>query len=180
MELKTVSGKEWVKAHPERFFRTGSPTGLELAYHILCDALHLTHKCTIARHGEWWIVSSANDWVAHESLAVRQLFSRVVPAPEQGVNSMRAEVILSAYAQDVATFDGEQWLVVEGAIPPAVRDLVAMRNRDDRGEARKSQEAHWNRSIQSHAEDSSGGGREALSSPTIWEVYSDAEATQSP
>lgn len=121
MELETVNGLSWVRAHPERFFRTGRPSGLELAYHLMCDAVHLAGECTIARHGEWWAVSSRQDWLVHDSSGVTDLFARVVPAPEQGVNSMRAEVIVGAFARNVGTFDGTSWTVVRGEIPGAVR-----------------------------------------------------------
>lgn len=125
MKLKTVSGLSWVRAHPERFFRTGSPSGLELAYHLVCDALHLRAECTIARSGDWWVVFGPEDWLKHDTQAVPELFARVVAAPEQGVNSMRGEVIVAAFAAAVGTFDGASWTSIQGEIPLYVRRRLA-------------------------------------------------------
>lgn len=121
MKLKIVDGFAWVASHPEKFFIDGKASELELASHICCDAVHLDIACTVLKHEEYWVLHAKSDWLELSEHSVQKLFTRIVPAPEQGANSMRSEVIAAAYASELATFDGHTWLEIRGEIPPAVR-----------------------------------------------------------
>ena len=104
------------------------PSGPELTYHLICDVLHLhTHsECTVARSGEWWLVYGSMDWLKHDTLTVSELFTRIVPALEQGVNSMRGEIIVAAFAADIGTYDGISWTTIQGGnIPESIQQCLA-------------------------------------------------------
>ena len=64
----------------------------------------------------------------HENFDVAELFSKVIPAPEQGINSMRGEVILAAFAQNIATYDGEIWTTIKGKIPERIQRQFSLLN----------------------------------------------------
>jgi hypothetical protein len=77
--------------------------------------------------GEWWLVSSNFDWLDVPEIPPRDLFFRVIAAPAHGEHSMRAEILLGAFASAVWLWDGSEALVVKGNDPS---DDVANRMRD--------------------------------------------------
>ncbi len=82
------------------------------------DVLELGRgECRISCHDGWWVIASDEDWLMHPEFSVRQLFENVVPAPEHGEHSLRAEVLVNAFASDVFTIAGEVPLVVRGEAP---------------------------------------------------------------
>lgn len=127
MSLRVVNGLEWVRSHPERFFRSGSPEPMEIVCHLLCGALSLAARCRVYKEDEgWWVVAGDPDWLGHADYSPEELFARVVPAPEQGVNSMRREVIASAFANAVATHGEGGWLLIAGELPnPEIQARVS-------------------------------------------------------
>jgi hypothetical protein len=64
----------------------------------------------------WWIITSEIDWLRASDGIDLSVFSRIVPLPKAGPNSMRGEVLLSAFADAVLTVDGNglHWIVAEG------------------------------------------------------------------
>ena len=121
-ELPVVDGKKWVQSHPERFFRGGIVNAVELAGHIMCDVVHQGLECRVSRSGKWWVVSSDENWMSIPGVSLDQLFSRVFPATEQGPNSMRAEVIVAAFASGIAVYSDASWSVVSGEIDESLKN----------------------------------------------------------
>ncbi len=72
-------------------------------------------RCT----GDWFVIGSDLDWLKHEKYNVLELFNNVVPAPAHGEHSMRGEILVNAFAQDVAVLEGGKVLLVKGAAPPS-------------------------------------------------------------
>jgi hypothetical protein len=88
-----------------------------LAY-IVSDVLELGRgECRIVASDFWWFVSSNVDWMVHATIPVAELFERVVPALEHGEHSLRAEVVLNAFANDVVTEASGCRILVKG-VPP--------------------------------------------------------------
>ena len=90
----------------------GKPSGELLAARlmhtlILLDAL----PAQVSRSDSWWIIRSDKDWLLTED-AVLQAFTRILPFPEAGVNAMRDEVLLTAFADAVVIIGstGVQWI----------------------------------------------------------------------
>ncbi|MBM3238760.1 hypothetical protein FJZ31_20920 [Candidatus Poribacteria bacterium] len=109
----------YVRKNPERFFRMGSPDAIELATHVLGDALISGAKetCTL-RLGDWWIVGGDVDWLTnHKQYTIHELFGRIVALPEAGPNSMRAEILLTAFTEAVITVAGDDCLTIKGDVP---------------------------------------------------------------
>jgi hypothetical protein len=118
MNLTTVDPLDYIRKRPERFLRSGTVTGVELAEILAGDALLLTDApVTVFRKQGWWIVAGEADWM--EGLAggsVTDLFAHLVPFPQAGVNSMHAEVLLTAFADAVLTATGCAARVIKGTV----------------------------------------------------------------
>ena len=110
----------YVRQRPEQFVRTGAPEPVELVTHIVSETLVLGGGETCAvRRGNWWIIRSDVDWLeTHPDYAPEALFFRIVALPEAGPNSMRAEVLLTAFAQKVVTVGANGRLIIKGEVAP--------------------------------------------------------------
>lgn len=91
-----------------------APTGEYLAGRMMSDLIWLRAlPATVERIGNVWMISSHIDWLATESGATTEMaFSRVLPFAIAGQNSMRSEVLLSAFTDAVVTWgqDGVKWI----------------------------------------------------------------------
>jgi len=101
------------------FTRSNPVSGVELVTNIVGEAILLTKgqaQVTVFCVGTWWVVASDVDWIVNESgHTVEEVFSRILPLPQAGPNSMRAEVLLTAFAQDVITQGSDGQRVVKGS-----------------------------------------------------------------
>lgn len=106
-----------IRKRPEMFIREVS--GPELAERIAGDALRLTGgPVTMLRTGPWWVIAAQTDWLAKEpESSVEDLFSRPVPFPQAGDNSIRGEVVLAAFADPLVTYTRELGQVIKGKVP---------------------------------------------------------------
>ena len=57
---------------------------------------------------------------------VEELFSRIVPFPQAGANSMHSEVLVTAFARDVVTWDRQEPCIIKGDIlaHEEMRDII--------------------------------------------------------
>ena len=122
---------DYIRQRPERFFRGGSPEPVELVTHIVSEALLLggSETCTV-RSGDWWMISSNVDWLATcPDYAPEELFFHIVAFPEAGPNSMRAEILLTAFAQQVVTVSADHQSIITGNVSQAdnIWQLIASR-----------------------------------------------------
>lgn len=127
MSIQLVNGLQWVRARPDQFFPHGRIDPMSLLAWVMCDVLKFgSGDCRIAARSGWWVVVSDSDWLSHNEVSVGDLFCRVVPAPEHGEHSMRAEVLLNAFAADVVTGVSDVQAVVKGEPPDRrlIRDSV--------------------------------------------------------
>jgi hypothetical protein len=111
---------EHLRSRRKMYLPDSGSIPLFLAQRLSNDAMIVgAHSVHLAHDGDWWTVSADFDWLADKSRTVQDLFSGLIPFPEAGVNSIRSEVLLTAFAQDVVTIDasGNQ-VVVKGETPP--------------------------------------------------------------
>jgi hypothetical protein len=113
---------QWVKAKPEYFFHSGVPTPMELINLLVVEVLVLGHgSCTIRPTENWWIIGSEIDWLQNDKYSEEELFKRIVPAPQFGDNSMRAEILVACYARSVwLTLDGQRKCIKGDKVPESV------------------------------------------------------------
>ena len=76
-------------------------------------------ECIIRCVDEWFVIGSDMNWLKHETYNVLDLFSHVVPAPAHGEHSMRGEILINAFANDIAVLENGEVLQVKGDAPPS-------------------------------------------------------------
>ncbi len=75
------------------------------------------------------MVGSDVDWLTnHKEHSVKELFVRIVALPQAGPNSMRAEILLTAFTEAVITMTGNDCLRIKGDIPPEAEIWSTMKS----------------------------------------------------
>jgi len=113
----------YVQQRAERFFTSGSVNAVELATQIVGEVLLLGgHEVCAIRDDVWWVIGSNVDWLGnHPDYSAKELFFQIVAFPEAGANSMRAEILLMAFAQDVITKGAEGQIVLKGKVEESAK-----------------------------------------------------------
>lgn len=95
----------------------------KLAGALLHDAMQLgASRVLVEKHLDWHIVSADIDWLQVKgkychSFTPAQLFRQVVSFPEDGDNSMRREILITAFASEAISCNRDEKFVVSGNIP---------------------------------------------------------------
>ncbi len=77
---------------------------------------------TILKKDDWWLVASEFDWIENSGgYSIEEIFSRIIPFPEDGQNSVRGEILLKAFAQDVFTESTSNSTVIKDRISQKIR-----------------------------------------------------------
>jgi hypothetical protein len=113
----------YVQQRAERFFTSGSVNAVELATQIIGEVLLLGgYEACAIRDDAWWVIGSNVDWLGnHPDYSAKELFCHIVAFPEAGANSMRAEILLMAFAQDVITKGAEGQVVIKGKVEASAK-----------------------------------------------------------
>lgn len=110
----------FIRSSPERFLRQTPATGHELAAAVVGDAVLLTRATTTVTRAldDWWVVGCEADWLAVDEAESDPLeaFERMLPLPEAGPNSVRAEVLIKAFATTAITVGRGERYVVAGEL----------------------------------------------------------------
>ena len=103
--MRTIDPVEHIRNHPELYLPGGRADAAFLAKRLADDARLLGAARVEWSHDEcWWWVAADRDWMdAEAAVPMRDAFVRIVPFPEAGANSMRSEVLLTAFAEQVVT-----------------------------------------------------------------------------
>jgi len=114
-----------IRNRPSMYVQSVPVSGAELARNLVGDALMLTQgRVTALQEKSWWIVACDVDWMSKVAgVAVEDLFSRIIPFPQAGANSMHSEVLLTAFAKDVITWDHRGRRSIKGDV--AVHDAMS-------------------------------------------------------
>jgi hypothetical protein len=114
---------EHIRRRKEMYVPGGHPDPIYPASRLAGDALLLgATRVEMGRSDEWWWVAADFDWISSSGVSDQEIFSRVVPLPEAGANSMRGEVLLTAFASAVVTVVGNTPRILAGP-----EDLKALR-----------------------------------------------------
>jgi len=88
-------------------------------------------NCEVFRAQGWWFVVSEVDWLAGiEPFDEVEAFFRVIHAPEIGVNTMRSEILLNAFASSVWIVAPLEYKKINGEDSQieTIRNLIVQRN----------------------------------------------------
>ena len=89
-----------------------------LATLIANDALTLGVKqVTVTHCNDWWLISSEDDWLQIENVyGIEDTFHKILPLVGGGLESMRREIFLTAYASAVFTRKDDKLLQIVGSV----------------------------------------------------------------
>lgn len=93
---------------PRGYFHPSEAIGLLTVEALRCGVDHLA----VEHCGEWWIVRANKDWITEPDKL--RPFRVVTPYRQGGDNSMRAEVLLTAFCRSVTTATKEGVVNVRG------------------------------------------------------------------
>ncbi|MCX7365569.1 MAG: hypothetical protein NTV97_27615 [Alphaproteobacteria bacterium] len=114
-DLQVISDPVWAIRRFYSGHLGGAPGASYCAAALLQQLILLgATPARVERRGNWIFISSERDWLASsDSVPTKRPFFHVVPYPEGGQNSHRAEILLSAFAAAVVSVgsDGVQWIV---------------------------------------------------------------------
>jgi hypothetical protein len=118
-DLQLVNSIE-LRGHPEMFLPYKMLSGATLCAAVVSDALIVVVGEVVATHlHKWWLVSSECDWLpVTDEAGIKALFSQITPFPEAGVNSMRCEVVLMAFADVLLTSSPSGTFCLKGSVDP--------------------------------------------------------------
>lgn len=104
-ELTEFGALDAVRRLEQRMFRVGSFNAPEVVAHIVQAALVCdVRDLQIVTDRDWYLISSDTDWLTEDGVDVAsEAFDRILSFRRGGDNSMRPEVLLSAFASDVLT-----------------------------------------------------------------------------
>lgn len=117
--IQELDAIRYVREHAHMFFKSLPPSGKEIVAMLAecCRIVTQDEVSVCKRQNGWWIIRAEEDWLDEGVGGTDRLFSEIVAFPEAGRNSMRPEILVSAFASDVITVgpDGRQTL--KGNIP---------------------------------------------------------------
>jgi hypothetical protein len=117
-----------LRRYPEMHLGRPEATRAQLASFLVSDALNLgAQHCSCSVLSQWTIVSAEVDWTRRGRGGDRpyaELFRILVPLPEAGLEEIRHEIYLRAFAADVFVASRQAIEVIQGAPPPA--DVAAL------------------------------------------------------
>ena len=112
MEIKILTDPlRAIRRARELYFPLSSTMGEQMMSKLAYQALAFgSPEISIVRHAEWWIFSSSVDWIATRPQPASEVFTAIVPCPEDGPNSHRYEIVVAAFADAYLSIgkDGEK------------------------------------------------------------------------
>ncbi|MCC9603768.1 hypothetical protein LOC67_24725 [Stieleria sp. JC731] len=119
-DLHVIDALDHIRSHPEMYTQNGFPNPAIIAHEIAGDAIVLgATDVRVFQFDGWWIVSANLDWLTAPcrcSASPRETFDRVLGFPKLSVNSMRHEVLATAYAEYVVSLSKFDRFVVSGNV----------------------------------------------------------------
>lgn len=118
-EIVTIDPIAAIRARPETFLPGGRTDPATLLLAVAGDVLVGPDRQVVCRRlGAWWVVASDVDWIYGAGSPGLDVFRRVVSFPEAGPNSLHAEILLTAFADQIITFGAGSHAILKGQIPP--------------------------------------------------------------
>jgi hypothetical protein len=125
-DLKIIEDPiKWLISHKKQFLWQ-KDIGLQLAINIVNDAIILSEgPVTILNKEKWWIIGSEIDWIIKESIDVDEtFFFNIIPSLQDTQNSIRGEVLLTAFAEDVVTIREGVSNIIKGTLNNDIHFLL--------------------------------------------------------
>ncbi len=116
--FKTEDGVKQVLTTPQMYLGGVSKATAEILLSAMfSDAILLNEKKILySQIKEWHVLSGLTNWTERNVFNLKsplEIFQRIIPFPEGGVNSIRSEVLLTAFASQVFVKYDTQWYIVK-------------------------------------------------------------------
>jgi hypothetical protein len=99
--------------------------GKDFARMLLTDLIyHKSLPSKVDVIDQWWVISSAKDWLRKGQAASFEPFFRLIAFPERGQNFHRSEVLITAFCETVITADRDGVQVITGRDRSALPEQV--------------------------------------------------------
>lgn len=112
---------EIVRNNPDRYLGSESISGTGLSNLIEQDANFLgCGEVGISIINEWYVVSAEDDWIKKNSQGIEswlEVFKKLMPLPEAGVNAIRHEIFLMAFAKNIFISENGNIVLIKGDFP---------------------------------------------------------------
>lgn len=118
-----------IQKYPQMYIGSNELNAQYLVTELLTDAKLLGIKeAEYFSFANWHLIKAESNWIIKNTLGItliEDIFNRIIPFPEAGVNSIRSEVIITAFASDVFVWYQESLTVIKGNKPnPELVDLL--------------------------------------------------------
>lgn len=118
-DINWINSLNAICARPHLFFKDGKYDENILSENIAHEALVLGAKCIeIKKKDSYTIISADIDWLNLKTLhyiPITEIFNTLGSFPEDGENSHRSEILLTALCTEVCTFSKNDYIQVKGA-----------------------------------------------------------------
>lgn len=119
-ELQKLDPLEHIRSNPEMYTGQAIPNPAMIAATIAQDAMVLGACDTrVFLFNQWWIIAADIDWLSapcKHSASPIDTFNRVLAFPECGANSMRHEILATAFASCVISLSRTDRFIVSGDV----------------------------------------------------------------
>ncbi|QDT93341.1 hypothetical protein [Gimesia algae] len=110
---------EFVRSRPEMFLPYGHASNGSLLGVMVDQIVTITGARTAAfRIDEWWGIACVTDWIPETNQkALSDYFQSMTACPEWAVNSVRFEIVLYAFTEDLTTITQRESTLIKGTMP---------------------------------------------------------------
>tara|TARA_R110002111_G_scaffold249229_1_gene313070 strand:+ start:523 stop:1362 length:840 start_codon:yes stop_codon:yes gene_type:complete len=121
MEFDAVSH---IQSYSEIYLPQEKQTGSSLVALLIEDVLISGHMVVSFKVDDWWVIASNTDWINIQSnMTINDYFTNLIRVPDQGPLSIHSEVLITALAKDLVTFDRTSNVVIKGEMNDSVLNL---------------------------------------------------------
>lgn len=109
----------FVQSHPEMFLPHGHANNGLLLGTMVDQIVTITGSRTTAfRIDDWWGIACATDWIpGTNQKALPDYFQSMIACPEWAVNSVRFEIVLFAFTEELLTLTQQESMLIKGTMP---------------------------------------------------------------
>lgn len=126
--MRVLRPREYVRAHPERYWKSRNPTvddiNSAILEQLIFDGCVEIEVCEV---DHWQLIATDTDWadrIATKLGSVEQLFNDVVGQPESGPNDLRIEWFLAQLVDAVFVWSKGCVVYQKGDINPMVASFL--------------------------------------------------------
>jgi len=111
----------FVRSHPKMFLpHENVSCGFFLGM-MTDQVVSITETPILAcRFQDWWCLAATTDWIPETHLKdLPNYFQSMIACPEWAINTVRFEIVMNVFLDDVFTFTQKETMLIKGELPAA-------------------------------------------------------------